>query len=61
MVFLVQLLEVDIHRERVTHLKETFHEFRQGDIHFPMKIKDIPTFERLKNLNKDFLELSSVD
>ena len=41
--------KVDNHRERVSHYKKHFHEFNQGDIQFPMKTKDIPTFERLDN------------
>ena len=51
--------KVNNHRERVSHYKGHFHELNQGDIHFPMKIKDIPTFERLNNLNKNVFELSS--
>ena len=38
-----------------------FHEVNQGDIHFPMKIKDIPTFERLNNLNINVFEISAND
>ena len=53
--------EVDNHRERVSHYKNHFHELNQGDIQFPMKIKDIPTFERLYNLNINVFELSSND
>ena len=43
------------HRERVSIFKRHFHDLNQGDIQFPMKIKDIPTFERLNNLNSIFL------
>ena len=52
---------VDNHRERVLHYKKHFHELNQGDIRFPMKIKDIPTFERLNNLNINVFELSAND
>ena len=41
--------KVDIHRGRLSHYENDFHELNQGDIQFPMKIKDIPTFERLNN------------
>ena len=40
-------------------IKKPFHELNQGDIQLPMKIKDIPTFERLKKLNINDFELSS--
>ena len=53
--------KVDNHRERVSHYKKHFHELNQGDIQFPMKIKDIPTFERLNNLNTNVFELSAND
>ena len=53
--------KVDSHRERVSHYKIHFHEFNQGDNQFPMKIKDIPTFERLNNLNINVFELSAND
>ena len=53
--------KVDNHRERVSHYKKHFHELSQGDIQFPMKIKDIPTFERLNNLNINVFELSAND
>ena len=49
------------HRERVSHYENHFHELNQGDIQFPMKIKDIPTFERLNNLNINVFELSAND
>ena len=52
---------VDNHRERVSHYTNHFHELNQGDIQFPMKIKDIPTFERLNNLNINVFELSAND
>ena len=53
--------KVDKHRERISHYKEQFHELNQGDIHFPMKIKDIPTLERLNNLDKNVSELVAND
>ena len=53
--------KVDNHRERVSHYTNHFHELNQGDIQFPMKIKDIPTFERLSNLNINVFELSAND
>ena len=53
--------KVDNHRERVSHYENHFHELNQGDIQFPMKIKDIPTFERLNNLNINVFELSAND
>ena len=53
--------KVDNHRERVSHYENHFHELNQGDIQFPMKIKDIPTFERLNNLNENVFELSAND
>ena len=53
--------KVDSHRERVSHYENHFHELNQGDIQFPMKIKDIPTFERLNNLNINVFELSAND
>ena len=53
--------KVDNHRERVSNYKNHFHELNQGDIQFPMKIKDIPTFERLNNLNIKVFEFSAND
>ena len=53
--------KVDNHRERVSHYKKHFHELNQGVIQFPMKIKDIPTFESLKNLKIYVFELSAND
>ena len=53
--------KVDDHRERVSHYKKHFHELNQGDIQFLMKIKDIPSFERLNNLNINVFELSAND
>ena len=53
--------KLDNHRERVTHYENHFHELNQGDIQFPMKIKDIPTFEILNNLNINVFELSAND
>ena len=53
--------KVDNHRQKVSHYKKHFHEFNQGDIQFPMKIKDIPTFERINNLNTNVFELSAND
>ena len=50
--------KVNNHRERASHYKKQFHELNQGDIQFPMKIKDIPTFERLNNFNINVFELS---
>ena len=46
-------------RERVSYFKKFFHELNQGDIHFPMKKKDLPTFERLNYKNKIISELSA--
>ena len=51
--------KVDDHRERVSHYENHFHERTQGDIQCPMKIKDIPTFERLNNLNRIVFEISA--
>ena len=53
--------KVDNHRERVAHYKNHFHELNQGDIQFPMKIKVIPTFEILSDLNINVFELSAND
>ena len=53
--------KVDNHRERVSHYKKHFQELNQGDIQFPMKIKDIPTFERLNSLNINVFEFSAND
>ena len=53
--------KVKNHRERVSNFKRHFHELNQGGIQFPMKIKDIPTFERLKILNINDFELSAND
>ena len=53
--------KVDSHRERVSHYENHFHELNQGEIQFPIKIKDIPTFERLNNLNINVFELSAND
>ena len=53
--------KVDNHRERVTHYQNHFHELNQGDIQFPMKIKDIPTFEILNNLNINVFEITAND
>ena len=52
---------VDNHRERVTHYENHFHQLNQGDIQFPMKIKDIPIFERFNNLNINVFELTASD
>ena len=53
--------KVGNHRERVSHYENHFHELNQGDIQFSMKIKDIPTFERLNNLNINVFELSATN
>ena len=53
--------KVHNHRERVSLYKKHFHELNQGDIQFPMKLKDIPTFERLNNSDINVFELSSND
>ena len=53
--------KVENHRERVSHYKKSFHEPNQGDIQIPMKIKVIPTFERLNNLKPNVFELSAND
>ena len=53
--------KVDDHRERVSHHTNHLHELNQGDIRFPMKIKDMATFERLNNLNINVFELSAND
>ena len=53
--------KVDNHREKVSNYKKHFHELNQDDIQFPMKIKDIPTFERLNNLNIIVFKLSAND
>ena len=54
--------KVDNHRERVSNYKKKhFHELNQGDIQFSLKIKDIPAFERLKNLKINVFELSAND
>ena len=45
----------------MVYYENHFHELNQGDIQFPMKIKDIPTFERLNNLNINVFELSAND
>ena len=58
---LAQKYKVDNHRERVSNYKKNFHELNQGDIQFPMKIEDIPIFERLNNLNINVFELSAID
>ena len=41
--------------------KKHFHELNQSYIHFPEKIKDIPTFERLNNLYENVFDLSAND
>ena len=53
--------KVDNHRERVSHYENHFHELNEVEIQFPMKIKDIPTFQRLNNLNINVFELSAND
>ena len=53
--------KVDNHRERVSQYKNYFHELNQDDIQFPMKIKDIRTFEILNKLNINVSELSAND
>ena len=53
--------KVDNHRERVSHYENHFHELNQGDTQFPMKIKDIPTFEILNNLNINVFEITAND
>ena len=45
----------------MSHYENHFHELNQGDIQFSMKIKDIPTFERLNNLNINVFEISAND
>ena len=45
--------KVDTHRERVSHYEKDFHKFNQ----FSMRLKDIPTYERLNNLNINVFEL----
>ena len=52
--------KVDNQRERVSNYPKDFHELNQGDMQFPKKVKEVPTFERLDNLRK-LLELSSND
>ena len=59
--FLAHKYKVDNHRQRVSNYKKHFHELNQGDIQFPMKIKDIPTSERLNNLNLKVFEISAND
>ena len=61
MSILAHKYKVDNHHERVTHCESHFHELNQGDIQFPMKIKDIPTFEILNNLKINVFELSAND
>ena len=51
--------KTDHHREKVSHYKKHFHELNQSDIHFPMKMKNLPTFERLNKLNIKVFELSA--
>ena len=53
--------KVDNHREKLSHYENHFHEQNQGDIQFPMKIKDIPTFEGLNNLNINVFEITAND
>ena len=53
--------KVDNHHERVSHYENHFHELNQGDIQFPMKIKDIPISDRINNLNINVFELSDKD
>ena len=45
----------------MSHYENHSHELNQGDIQFPMKIKDIPTFEILNNLNINVFEKSAND
>ena len=59
--FLAPKNKVDNHRERVSHYKKHFHELNQGDIQFPMKTKEITTFERLNTLNINVFDFSSTD
>ena len=59
--FFAHKYKVDIDRERVSHYENHFHELNQGDIQFPMKLKDIPTFERLNNQNINVFALSAND
>ena len=47
--FLSHKNKVDNHRERVSHCMKHFHELNQGDIQFPMKLKDLQSFERSNN------------
>ena len=49
---LAQLHEFDIHRFKMSQYKEYLHEPNQGDIQFPMKLKEIPTFEQLNFFKK---------
>ena len=53
--------KVDNHRERVSHYKIHFLELNQGDTQFPLKIKDLPKFVRLNNLNIKVFEVPSND
>ena len=41
--------KIDNHRESVSHYKKLIIEFIQGDIQFPMMIKDISIFEQSNN------------
>ena len=49
--------KIENHRERVSYYKKHFHELIHGDIQFFMEIKDIPTLERLNNLNITFIQI----
>ena len=53
--------KVDYHSEKVSNYKKSFQDLFQGDIQFPVKIKDIPFFEILNNLNINVFELSAID
>ena len=58
---LAQKYTADSYRDRVSFFKKHFHEPNQGYIQFPMKMKNIPTFERLNNLTINVFELSAND
>ena len=50
----------DKHKERTSNYSKHVNKLDVGDIEFPMRIKDIPKFEKLNNLNINVFELNKT-
>ena len=47
--------KIDTHRERVTDFREYFTELKERYMKFPLERKVLQEFEKLKNINLNFL------